>query len=360
MFAPWVRVGGQIIMHDTVSHPAVLDAIHAWRTLSQWSLALRTNNNGLATLVRLAPEPSTAPRRCLFPHAAGDMLHSTSGPSVLMASITEAVSGDRRFANIDRPAGPDDVIWYPTYMHRPQVLAAVRSGSRLAIGPNVLFSNSCAPGAAGFEAEVCAHTNYQAVFTLSRWYCELTRKAMAQQDCHYLLDFPLPAAWAALPAGGPILRDAFIYIKQASPVESAIATEIAAAFPGARVLGYGGYKRDDLLEAARSSRACFFISHDDHYPLSAVEIGLMGCPIISDEKSCPPLVHRLTGIMTPVRERREGEPAKWASDAARRMIAEFPGALAMDRNAVREATLSRHEPSAAVERMAAALGLGAL
>jgi len=360
LFGPWVRPAGQIIMHDTVSHPAVLEAIYAWLDPLFWDLELHAHNNGLAVLTRKVQPPSTGRKVCRLPFAPPDYLNSTSGPSVLLAAITEAVAGDPRFADTAHPGAADDLLWYPIYMHRPQVGAAVRAGRRLAIGPNVLFGNSAAPGAGDWERGVCAYTNFQAVFTLSRWYSELTRRAMAQQDCHYLLDFPLPATWAALRAGGPVLRDAFVYIKQASPVESAIAHEITAAFPGALVLGYGGYKRDDLLEAARSSRACFFISRDDHYPLSAVEISLMGCPIIADEKSCPPLIHRVTGIQAPVRERLEGTPAAWAADAAKRMIAEFPGALAMDRNAIREATLDRHDPAVAVTRMAAALGLDPL
>lgn len=43
---------------------------------------------------------------------------------------------------------------------------------------------------------------------------------------------------------------------------------------------YGQYKREQLFEAARRSRACAYLADDDHGPLALQEILLAGCPTV--------------------------------------------------------------------------------
>ena len=117
---------------------------------------------------------------------------------------------------------------------------------------------------------------------------------------------------------------------------------------------YGQFTREQLFDAARSSRVCFYVSREDHYPLTAVEIGLMGCPIVSDEKSCPVVAHGLTGIVAPVRERGESEPFAWTPDASERMAAEFEAAASLRPEEVRAATIAKHSPERCRERVAGA------
>jgi len=181
------------------------------------------------------------------------------------------------------------------------------------------------------------------------------RKNMVQQTNHHLVDYPLPSAWRAVDWFYKIERDALIVVKGGKE-EEAIAAKLVERFPSNLVLRYGAWTRKDLMAAAASSRACFYISREDQYPLAAVEIGLMGCPIISDERSCPVVAHRLTGIVCPVRERSHAEPFTWSADAADRMAAEFAGAVAMDRPEIRRATIERHG-HAVVDRVAAILGV---
>jgi hypothetical protein len=241
----------------------------------------------------------------------------------------------------------------------------------------MIFANSQAAGMGPHEDVICRYENYQAVFTLSRWYSELTRKTMKQQNCHRIIDFIAPASWLMfrgtdemrkvagattpkyeVPSRWPYMqtieRDALIVVKGGAQ-EQEIGAKLAARFPSNVVLTYGKFTRDALLDAAMSSRACFYVSREDHYPLAAVEIGLMGCPIISDERSCPVLAHRINGVVCPVRERGESSPFLWAPDAAERLAAEWSGAVTMDRGAIRQATIWRQSAPAAVERIAAAL-----
>lgn len=306
-------------------------------------------------------------RKCRFPFAGN--LNSTSGPDVLVAAISEALRGDPRFADLnEQPRGADDIAWFPVGHHL--IAKFMREGRPFAIGPNVIFGNSQMPGACAGEPELLAYQNYAAIFTLSRWYSALQQKHFAQKTNHFILDYPLPREWTRLPwediadrypHNFPIVQqqdiDATIFMKGAEP-ETKIVAELMRRFPNGRVVQYGRYNRTNLFEAARSSRACFYISREDHYPLAAVEIALMGCPIISDEKSCPVLQHGVNGICAPVRERGESEPFAWTADAAERLAVEWKAAADMDRGAIRAATIRKHAPALMRERVAAQLGLG--
>lgn len=349
LFAPHVRPGGVILMHDTVSFPAVMEAIAAWRDPGGWSLAHHENNNGLAILERIIRG------RCLLP--MGRSLNSTSGPTVLEAALTEALEHDARFGPYNGDLGGDDILWVPTYADTKALLAEIRKGRQVAIGPNVVFASSRRPGQALHEPELLAYTDYRAIFFLSRWYSELGRIHFAQEDRHRILDFPLPAAWTAEPWQATIGRDAVIYVK-GGPEEDAIAAEIGRHFGNSQItIRYGAYTRAQLMEAARTSRACFYVSREDHYPLAAAEIGLMGCPIISDERSCPVALHGLTGVTVPVREWAPEDPFAWIGHAGTELAAMWDGAIGLDRVRIRETVLARHEPGAVVRRIAAALGV---
>jgi hypothetical protein len=292
-------------------------------------------------------------RKCRFPYA-GD-LSSTSGPDVLVAAITTAIRDDPRFANLnDHPWGPDDIAWYP--VGHAWIWDAMKKGQPFAVGPNVLYGSSQQPGACDGEAQLMAYQNYAAIFTLSRWYSALQQKHFAQKSKHYILDYPNP--WLESKLVTTQDTDAFIFIK-GGDAEKQVAREIrinGQIVPV--VVGYGRYTRDVLFDTARRSKVCFYISREDHYPLAAVEITLMGCPIVSDERSCPVLRHGINGIIAAVRERGESDPFVWAKDAAERMAVEYSGACKLDRAMVRAATIAAHDPALMRERVAAQLGLG--
>ncbi len=299
-------------------------------------------------------------RRCRFPFA-GD-LNSRSGPDVLVAALSEALRPDPRFADLnEQPWGPDDVAWFPVGHHL--IAKFMAEGRPFAIGPNVLFGHSQHPGAYGIEPQLLAYQNFAAVFTLSRWYSALQQKHFTQKSKHFILDYPLPQSW--IPLANNKISERFVssgmIFRKGGAAEQGIAVAIKMLLPANFHLTeiiYGRYSRSDLFYAAKCSPVCFYISSEDHYPLAAVEIGLMGCPIISDEKICSVVQHGITGIISAVRERGESDEFKWTDDAAERMIVEWKAATAMDRSAVREATIRKHDPALMRERVAAQLGLG--
>lgn len=363
LFAPHVRPGGVVLLHDTVSfREGVEGAVHAFMADNEgWAYENRENNNGLGVLKRAIRRPASegSDRVCRFRFSSRSGLDSTGGACVAVAALSEALRADARFRPMDDNGDDGSILWYPTLRSTlASAIGSERLHGRIAIGPQVLFANAQAPGAGTYEREVMDYDGYAAIFTFSRWYQELLKLNMRQQTRHVLLDYPLPAAWLGEKWTGEIAFDALIYVKGGAE-EQQIADALRAAFPSSRVLPYGGFTRAELFEAARTSRVCFYISREDHYPLAAVEIGLMGCPIISDEKACPVLVHRLTGIAAPVRERDTRAPFAWAPDAAERLAAEFRPACLLDRRETRLAVVRRHDPALCVERIAAALGIEA-
>jgi len=67
-------------------------------------------------------------------------------------------------------------------------------------------------------------------------------------------------------------------------------------FPRHVVLHYGQYKRDQLFEAARRSRACAYLADDDHGPLALQEILLAGCPVVGVRTGAPFIQDGVTGV----------------------------------------------------------------
>ncbi len=62
------------------------------------------------------------------------------------------------------------------------------------------------------------------------------------------------------------------------------------------MLHYAQYKRDQLFEAARRSRACAYLADDDHGPLALQEILLAGCPVVGVRTGAPFIHDGITGV----------------------------------------------------------------
>ena len=62
------------------------------------------------------------------------------------------------------------------------------------------------------------------------------------------------------------------------------------------MLHYGQYKREQLFEAARRSRACAYLADDDHGPLALQEILLAGCPTVGVRTGAPFIRDGVTGV----------------------------------------------------------------
>ena len=107
------------------------------------------------------------------------------------------------------------------------------------------------------------------------------------------------------------------------------------------------YRREELFEAARRSRACAYLADDDHGPLALQEILLAGCPTVGVRTGASFVRTGETGVVVdrlpPGRQCAE-------SDDDVRALAVFMEAIeqaqSMDRHSVRDraAERVRHRP----------------
>ena len=82
------------------------------------------------------------------------------------------------------------------------------------------------------------------------------------------------------PSGEPLpdAYDLLIYAQNGHRPQ--LIEHLAEVFPRHIQIHYGRYRREELFEAARRSRACTYLADDDHGPLALQEILLAGCPTV--------------------------------------------------------------------------------
>ena len=150
----------------------------------------------------------------------------------------------------------------------------------------------------------------------------------------------MPDARKTKPWPGEPLPDAYdllIYAKNGHRPQ--LLEHLAEVFPRHVQIHYGRYRREELFEAARRSRACAYLADDDHGPLALQEILLAGCPTVGVRTGASFVRHGATGIVVdrlpPGRQCAE-------SDDDGRALAVFMEAIeqahAMDRQSVRQRT----------------------
>jgi hypothetical protein len=113
---------------------------------------------------------------------------------------------------------------------------------------------------------------------------------------------------------------------------------LADLFPRHIQIHYGRYRREELFEAARRSRACAYLADDDHGPLALQEILLAGCPTVGVRKGVSFVRDGVTGYVV---ERLPPGRECVANDADETALAVYLEAIGwaqgMNRAAVREA-----------------------
>ncbi len=72
---------------------------------------------------------------------------------------------------------------------------------------------------------------------------------------------------------------------------------LAELYPRHIQIHYGQYKREQLFDAARRSRACAYLADDDHGPLALQEILLSGCPTVGVKTGAPFIESARTGFL---------------------------------------------------------------
>lgn len=191
------------------------------------------------------------------------------------------------------------------------------------------------------------------MFCHSEWYRDLITKhrGPANQSPIVLLPYPIDP-WPGEPL--PDEYDLLIYAKNGHRPQ--LLEHLAELYPRHIQIHYGQYKREQLFEAARRSRACAYLADDDHGPLALQEILLAGCPTVGVRTGASFVSEGVTGYVV---ERLPPGQQCVENDSDQIALAVYLDALAraqaLDRTSVRAAAERDFSSDAIVERLIAAV-----
>ena len=188
-----------------------------------------------------------------------------------------------------------DIPWFWCWLDRPTAATCAQDNRPFVAGPNLLFDNSRAPGAAPGEREVLNAAGCKLLFTESNWYRRLIDLHRGPNNRAPIVVWPYPIDPRP---GGPIEPceyDLLIYCK--SNGFRNLVYELKRRYARSRVVRYGHYRRRRLWQLARRSAACLYLSDDDRGPLALAEILLCGCPTVGVATGAPFVEQGHTGII---------------------------------------------------------------
>ncbi len=233
----------------------------------------------------------------------------------------------------------DEIPWFWCWLDAGRAARWAEAGRPLVVGPNVLFENSRRPCGRPEERTLCDAASCRVLFTESAWYRQLieTHRGPANQAPIVVWPYPIDPM-----PGGPleVEHDLLIYAK--SGLSRALLERLSGSFRRSVVLRYGGFRREELVETARRSRACLYLSDDDRGPLALAEILLCGCPAVGVPRGAPFIEHGQTGVMIDCFD--EG-----------RLIGAVEDCLELDRERVRALARGAFDTERIVDKVAGAL-----
>jgi len=253
------------------------------------------------------------------------------------------------------PASKGALPWFWHWDDRRYAAWWDSEGQPFVQGPNMLFTNSGSPR---IDAEECAlldAANCRAMFCHSEWYRDLIAKHRGPANQSPIVLWPYPIdPWPGEPL--PDEYELLIYAKNGNRPQ--LLEHLAEVFPRHVQIHYGLYRREQLFEAARRSRACAYLADDDHGPLALQEILLAGCPTVGVRSGAPFVQHGLTGHLV---DRLPPGRQCVANEDDEAVLATYLDALAqaqaMDRRSVRETAAGQFATDRIVESVLESLAV---
>jgi len=175
------------------------------------------------------------------------------------------------------PASKGALPWFWHWDDRRYAMWWDAEGQPFIQGPNMLFTHSGSPRIDREECALLDAANCRAMFCHSDWYRDLIATHRGPANQSPIIRWPYPIdPWPGEPL--PDEYDLLIYAKNGHRPQ--LLEHLAELFPRHIQIHYGRYRREELFEAARRSRACAYLADDDHGPLALQEILLAGCPTV--------------------------------------------------------------------------------
>ncbi len=192
------------------------------------------------------------------------------------------------------PASKGAMPWFWHWDDRRYAMWWDAEGQPFVQGPNMLFTHSGSPRIDREECALLDAVNCRAMFCHSEWYRDLIAKHRGPTNQSPIILWPYPIdPWPGEPL--PDEYDLLIYAKNGHRPQ--LLEHLAELFPRHIQIHYGRYRRDELFEAARRSRACAYLADDDHGPLALQEILLAGCPTVGVRTGASFVRHGVTGYV---------------------------------------------------------------
>ncbi len=271
-----------------------------------------------------------------------------------------------------------EIPWFWCWEDARAACRCAGEGRPFILGPNVLFHNSRRPGQFAHERLLCNAPSCKLLLTESAWYRELIARHLGPQNRAPIAVWPYPVVEAGselgagsweLEAGETLTRPSalrasasptpnsqlptpssqlptpnsqlLLYAK--SGFDEGLLARLRQRFPGAVLLRYGRFQREELFEAARRCRVCVYLSDDDRGPLALAEVLCCGCPAVGVPTGAPWIEHGRNGAVI----------SGFTLDEVLRGIAV---ARRADRRSVAAAARRRFHPKTVVRQIVAAIG----
>jgi glycosyltransferase involved in cell wall biosynthesis len=219
----------------------------------------------------------------------------TNGMFALQKALKKRIAEGLDWLSIKSlPASKGALPWFWHWDDRRYAAWWDSEGQPFVQGPNMLFTYSGEPR---IDAEECAlldAAHCRAMFCHSQWYRDLIAKHRGPANQSPIVLWPYPIdPWPGEPL--PDEYDLLLYAKNGN--RPGLLEHLAELFPRHIQIHYGQYRREQLFEAARRSRACAYLADDDHGPLALQEILLAGCPAVGVRTGASFVQHGLTGYL---------------------------------------------------------------
>lgn len=188
---------------------------------------------------------------------------------------------------------PGDVPWFWCWADVPLAIKAQIERQPFILGPNIFFAHKNTPLIAHGECALIDATNCKLMFTESQWYVDLIEKHRGPRNKAPLVVWRYPIAPTPEPPL-PVEYDVMIYAK--TGFDEQTIKEVQLIYPRSILIRYGNYKRERMIDAARRSACCLYLSDSDRGPLALAEIMLSGCPAVGIPIGAPWIEPYITGV----------------------------------------------------------------
>ncbi len=232
-----------------------------------------------------------------------------------------------------------EIPWWWCWLDRDEAVRSSRENRPFVMGPNILFGDWRRPFASPGERELCTSASCALQYTESPWYRDLIARHSGPPNRAPIVIWPYPIdPQPAEPLAAK--HDLLIYEKGLRG--GGLSDWLVGRYPRSIRFRYGSFRREELGEAARQSRACAYLSQSDRGPLALAEILLAGCPAIGTPRGAPWIVDGLNGHQV------SGFGRQSLSSAIAR-------AQALDRRAVRSVALEQFHTDRIVDAVLSSL-----